>query len=113
MKTEEKLLELVQRLLAKTKTGETRWERTVWPDAFQTSFPNYVVRISARENERSYVISILNEVGTVIESADDADLEAAGSDLIVIGIMAELYGLARRDALGVDAVLDSLLSELA
>jgi hypothetical protein len=114
MKTEEKLLKLVQRLLDKTKAGETKWEETVWPDSFQTSFPNNVVRISKNENGAvtDYVISVLNEVGTAIESADDAELSKAFPRAEVYRIMSELYGIARRRALGVDAALDSLLSEL-
>jgi hypothetical protein len=113
MKTDEKLLKLVQKLLEKTNAGETRWEETVRPDTFQASFPNHVVWISTHQNSGAddYVISILNEVGVAIESADDNALSKAFPQSKVFETMRELYGLARRGALGVDAALDSLLSE--
>ena len=118
MSTEEKILKLVEGLLAKTKSGDVVWERTSSPDVFQAAFPSYTVRVSTRRSENQlealdYVVSILDEAGTTIERASDVDLTKALGGVSAYQLMQELYALARRQALGVDGALDTLLSELS
>jgi hypothetical protein len=116
MRTEEKLLKLFQRLHAKTKAGEIKWEQTSRSDVFQTAFPNYVVKLSARPSDSGeafdYFVSIVNENGVVLETASDIDISKAFPAVEAYKTMRELYDMARREALGVNAALDSLLGEL-
>ncbi len=119
MSTEEKILKLVQGLLAKTKSGDVIWERTSSPNVFQAAFPRYTVKISERGDGSepllvNYVVSILDESGTVIERASYLDdLAKKFPQMNNSGLMKELYSVARRQALGVDSALDTLLSELS
>jgi len=68
------------------------------------------VKLSPRSND--FVISIINEYGSVVETSDDVALAQAFPSSGVYAKMQELHELARREALGVDAALDSLLGEL-
>jgi len=118
MSTEEKTLQLVQRLHAKTKSGEVPWERTSRPGTFQAAFPNHIVKLSAFQNldtpdALDYVISVFDESGTILENASDVDLQKVSPGVKVFQLMEELYEAARRQALDVDSALDSLLSELS
>lgn len=113
---EEKLFRLVQRLNAKTLAGGVVWERTSTRNAFQTSFPTFVVRLAETWEEGAdapdYVISIRDESGLTIERATDVELTGAVPDSNAFSVMRDLYNLARRQALNVDSALDSLLTEL-
>src|SRR4051812_5441065 len=113
---EEKLFRLVQKLHAKTLAGGVVWERTSIRNAFQTSFPTFVVRVSELWEEGAdspdYAISIRDESGLTIERATDAELTKANPDSNAFPIMRDLYNMARRQALNVDSALDSLLAEL-
>ena len=115
MTTEERMLKLVQRLHLKTMTGEVSWQATSRAGVFQLAFPTHVVKLSVSRNEDDsldYVVSISNESGTVIESASDVDLKDVPPDIRSFTVMKDLYERARRQALGVDEALDSLLGEL-
>lgn len=117
MSTEERLLKLVQGLLAKTKSGDVVWERTSATDVFQAAFPRYTVKVSERGDASeplltNYVVSIFDEAGTIIERASYLDL-GKSSQVNNFELMKELYSVARRQALGVDGALDTLLSELS
>jgi hypothetical protein len=117
MSTEEKLLKVVQRLYAKTKAGEIPWEKTSGKGIFQAAFPSYVIKLSSRPNADNpealdYIASVVDESGIVIERASDLDLSKVASEGGVFSMMGELYTMARRQALGVDGALDSLLGEL-
>jgi hypothetical protein len=117
MKTEEKLLKIVQRLDAKTQAGEIRWEQTGRSNVFQTAFPSYVVKLTSTRNREGFddediIVSIVDESGLILESASDVDIKKAFPAVEAYATMKRLYDLARREALGVDAALDSLLGEL-
>jgi hypothetical protein len=114
MTTEEKIARIVQRLHAKTAAKEIKWERTSRSDVFQTALPNYVVKVSTTPSDQSmgldYVVSIVDASGAVLESASDVDVTKVFTQ--AYPMMKDLYEMARRSALGVDAALDSLLAEL-
>lgn len=117
MSTEEKILKLVQRLHTKTKDGEIVWEKTGGKDVYQVAFPNYTVKVFCRPNggdptALDYIVSIVDEAGSVIERASDVDISSAFPQVKALLMMRELYTLARRQALGVDSALDSLLADL-
>jgi len=116
LSTEARMLKLVRLLHAKTQAGELQWERTAYLNNFQSSFPSYVVRVSMKQGEADagpdYYVAIRDQEGTLIERAGDADIERAVPNSRAFVLMGELYSMARRQALGVNQALDSLLSEL-
>ncbi len=115
MTTEGRMLKLVQRLYAKTEVGEIQWERTSARDTFQSAFPNYVVRVFVRtepDSSPDYYVAIRDQAGTLIEQANDGEIDAAIPTAKAYHLMGGLYTMARRQALRVDKALDSLLGEL-
>jgi len=129
--TKQKLLELANRLLEKTRAGTQRWEASASDQAFLTSFPKYSVKIGRVLDDDGEnwvtVIWIYNEVGNEIEAArEDVLSERLGSPLSetfprhserlqapsVSDVLKELYDEARRSALNVEGVLDELLASL-
>jgi hypothetical protein len=54
MTAEEKLWQLVQRLAEKTAQGAVVWEATAAQNTYQTSFPQYSVRIVELDNQDDY-----------------------------------------------------------
>jgi len=89
-------------------------EQTGRSDVFQTALPSYVLRLATAQGRggEDYIVSIVDAFGTVLESASDVDVKKAFPAVQAYALMKELYEMARRSALGVDAALDSLLAEL-
>ena len=115
LSTEERMLKLIERLSIKTHEGQLHWERTANPSIFQTSFPSYVVRLNVRQEADStpdYVITVRGQDGTVLEQTSDVEISKAVPSSNAYTVMADLFARARRQALGVNEALDSLLSEL-
>ncbi|MGA2740849.1 MAG: hypothetical protein ABSG65_25855 [Bryobacteraceae bacterium] len=124
--TEEKVFELANRLLARTRAGTQHWEGSVSDQAFLTSFPKYSVKIGrvadADGENWLTVIWIYNEAGTEIEAVRQDELaeKLQGSRLLserlagpnVANLLKELYDAARRSALNVEGALDDLLASL-
>lgn len=99
------LLEKIEKL---TLSGALDWETTEHEYTYQTSFPNFSLRIFPDEND--YVISILNYQGIILESATDRDLSSFLSDAFIK--MKLIYESARGSALGTDKAIDEILTEL-
>jgi len=118
MTVEEKLWQLVQRLTDKTAEGSVSWEPTSNKSTFQTSFPKFsarVAEVAKPESESDYDIRVYDEAGRLLERATDVEMAKAVTDLAgakSFTMMRDLYTMARRQALGVDAALDELLSSL-
>jgi hypothetical protein len=115
--TEQRMLKLLRRLHAKTAQGQVQWEGTAKEGMFQSSFPNYVVRISVDSRGEGsapdYFLTIRNAAGRVVESTSDVAIDQGmNGPPQAFPLMKELHDMARRQALGVDKALDSLLSEL-
>jgi hypothetical protein len=117
MTVEERLWQLVRRLKDKTADGSVSWEPTPNKTTFQAAFPKFSVRIAeyAGENENDYEIRVYDEGGRLLERANDIEIARAiealqGSE--PFKTMKDLYTMARRQALGVEAALDELLSSL-
>ena len=106
---------LVERLHERTLINRLIWEKTVNAGVYQVVFGVHSIQVSKREDlddwgrllGHSFSIEIYDEEGTVIEEISSRDLEESASQKLK-----ELYELARRQAMGVDKILDSLLSEL-
>ena len=104
----QKMALLLQKLEKLTLSGNLDWEPTEKDNVFQTSFPNFSVRIYPEEED--YVISIFNSEGLLLESVTDPEL----SDILKDSFsrMKALYESSRGYALGTEKVLDDILNEL-
>lgn len=112
-----KLYTLVQRVSAVTKTGMRLWRETEADEVFQLSFTEYSIRVRKGESRSSqgmpeYFLSILNAVGDVVEEIGDEDGENPDVKAGLYQEMKEIFETARRQAMGVDQALDSILNEL-
>jgi hypothetical protein len=104
---------LINNLHRLTLQNKLEWRQTERDDVFQVSFPDYAVRLSVRQSRQQsdaleYVVSLVNDVGDMIDQVGDEDFE----DRSNYGVLKEMYEMARRSALGVDQALDSILSQL-
>ncbi len=108
---------LVQRLIDRTEQGKVAWEITPDHGTYQASFPNYSVRILTRTQYASYgpstdfVLTIHDEGGEMVDEITDIGLKESGFE-DAYKRMEHLYNEARRKAMGVDKVIDDLLSDL-
>ena len=106
--------ELVDALYEKTISGQINWEESEVPDAYQVSFPHYSVVIFTKHNEEhnatDYCLQIINEDGTIIETFCDLDFE--GIIPKAYDKLKEIHNVARRQVLGVEEALDTILSNL-
>jgi len=108
-----KFADLVERLIASTQNQSIHWNETSQGNIFQVSFKDYSVQIVCTyddENTCYYRLRIVNENGEVVDEISTYDLRdylpSAYSE------MEGLFSLARRNALGVDKALDSILDQL-
>src|SRR6266850_110416 len=104
---------LLQKLLVQTKMGRVKWERTVDDGVFQAGFPGYSIKMRKVFDEETYliIINIYNDEGSVVERITDNDVLTLGWSNAISAI-AELYETARRQAMGVENALDSLIASL-
>jgi hypothetical protein len=111
-----KLGRLASELIAATQQGRVSWQPTDLEDSFLCSLPGgtgavTITRNSSHSMLEYFRMDVLNPSGTVIDTA------SSGVDLFTTGdlpnpLLSELHDLARRDALNVDSLLDSMLDEL-
>ena len=111
-----RLGKLIQLLHQRTDEKKIVWEQTIDEDVYQVAFPRYIIQIGYKsvtrgfEEETDYFIRILNEDNKTIEEATDIDLESELEN--AYKTMENLHRSARRQAMGVDKALDSILSNL-
>jgi hypothetical protein len=114
--TDEKVFELANKLLERTKAGTQHWEATVSEQAFLTAFPKYSVEIGQVSDQygedSNIVIRIFNETGAEIETSRDDRLAQKLPSAGVYDVLGELYREARRSALNVDGALNELLASM-
>lgn len=118
----EKLYRLVEGISAKTETGNVDWETTINEGVYQTSLSNYSIQIrsenSYNSSDEDYILTILDAQGNVIEEVSDVSLNQNKdannrSHNNYFMMFKNLYGSARRQALGVEKVIDTLLDQFA
>jgi len=117
---EEKLVELVQKVERKTAVGGLQWEETAGHEEFQTTLATFVIRIRQEMNSQGfdYIISVVDSSGTTLESVSDGELSriARSSETLYsvnpYELMEKIFKNAKRQVLGVDRAIDSILSEL-
>ena len=120
--TENKLVTLVSKIETNTISDSLTWEATADQYEFQTTLANFVVRIGEQfdpddPDHPDYIIKIIDRDGNTLESATNADLvkmehEATFGRRHPYEVMQSIFKKAKRQALGVDKVIDSILSEL-
>jgi hypothetical protein len=111
---------LLEGVIANTKSGKMKWQESHLANRFDLNFPNSTISIQPTINnsglfdEEGFRITIYNGSGTQIETFSDYDIkdEWAEKQRSSIQDLKELYEDARRQALGVDIVLDELINQL-
>jgi hypothetical protein len=105
--------------LARSNEGKVRWEKTVDSGEYQAAFPHYSVRTFSRFNTEAdvedYFLQIFNDEGELVEEISDGEFSLMlGPTAVPSGfkVMKDLYEVARRTAMGVEAALDTILAEL-
>ena len=108
MASADRLLELAYTLLARSKSGAIKWVAAEGTDAFVYSGSKaaVVVRTQDRDGQAPYLMTLYDGAGSAVEGASSTDNDEWHF------VLADLYQLARRSALSIDEVLDSLLSDL-
>jgi len=115
---DEKLWSLVVELEMRSRLQQLKWEATA-----KRCLPNNSWRVCnpyrAGKSDLDlpdYVIKIINKEGQTVESASDAEFthlkKAFGEGFNPFFHMKNLFEAARRNALGGDTAIDSILSDL-
>jgi hypothetical protein len=115
----DKTVAFVQALVDRTNKGHVHWARTVDEGVFQASFPGYSVKVAKEsqydpeDQSTSYyhVIRIYDKDGSLVEEILVYQLNKRGWKEAHESV-ARLYEAARREAMGVEQALDTLLKEL-
>lgn len=106
---------LVERLIEKTKKGDLAWSESPEHGIYSISFKNYSLNIyikTNRENSNDDVfIQIVDSFGELTEEFSDIDLSKISPN-DWYNKMLDLYTSARRIALGADKALKDIISEL-
>ena len=108
---DKKLLTVLNKIHARTKTDVLEWEPSEDPNVFAAKVADYTISIErAPETARSpesFNVSIANSDGLVIEELDSYLAAKSGFDN-----MKEIFERARRHALDINGALDDLIREL-
>lgn len=112
-----KLVGMVQKIAQATSIGVVQWKETEIEDVFQISFSDNSVRIGERSSRSDpafseFYLSIFNIDGEIVEDIGDEDGNNQEERGVLYRALKDTYETARRQAKGVDQVLDSILSEL-
>ncbi len=108
-----KIAQLVELLSKNTIDSRINWEETDQTGVFQTSFPDYTVRIFPRQNytqDIDYIVQVINSNGELVEEVSDEDLTNHTDD--AYKLMKGMHEIARRQVMGVESALNSILNEL-
>ena len=115
----EKIIGIVRGLLTRSLAGSVSW-KDGGEDQFFTSIGNASVVVGLEDGPfgasplmpRHLTVKILNRGGSLVSSArGDRNLGALAQDEWN-ALVSDLYAVARRQALRVDAVLDEILREV-
>ena len=111
-----KVAQLVNLLSKNTIVGKITWEETEKTGVFQTSFPDYTVRLFPRQNPNEsqgamdFIVQVINSNGELVEEVSDEDL----SDYLEepYQLMKTMHEISRRQVMGVESAIDSILNTL-
>jgi|SRR5215813_1752748 len=113
-------LELFERLFQQTREGKLNWKDTVDKGTYVVSFKDYAVEILRADSQEgpdsAVVLGLRNAEGEIVERVDDFEVAQLfpndASRRSFFQKSEQLYELARRNALGADKALNSILNEL-
>ena len=114
----EKIAKLAESLIVNTQAGKVKWKESTFDEnTFEYSGPSSSITVSCQtrrdqhgEPEEDIVLKFYNDEGKLVESVSDVDLSSFIIDSYQY--MKSLYETARRQALGVESILDNLLVSL-
>jgi hypothetical protein len=106
-----KIFKIIRALHNRTISKEIEWEETGSGEDFQTSFSGVSLRVGHNPFDGSCNLQVYNGNGYLVEAIDQNEIQLEGfeNEATLIG---EVYNMAKRQAYGVDEVLDELLEEL-
>ena len=109
-----RLSRIVSVLILQTQSRNVQWSTTDDDEKFlyTGSGSSILVDTNRTLTPQPYWLKILNERGTVIENLHVMSGNPFVEDGALESQVVELYELARRSALQIDAVLDGVLEEL-
>ncbi len=113
MNESDKLLEALDRLIKKTRSGEINWEETLPDDAYMASLPSHSVSIGPVSDGQGVIVSLFDKSGSVFleQTATSAGVLNPGGSLLGSKIL-ELYRLVQANTPRL-LELDRFLEELA
>lgn len=111
----QKIVNLTKKIYQKSNDGSITWEATEQKNTYQVSFSDYSVRITKLPSKDfpdsdDYIIQIINSSGDIVEEMSDIDLKDSWDESF--SAMKSIHEVARRQVMGVEQALDSILSEL-
>lgn len=119
----EKALALVQRLYARTCEGKVDWEKTGDESQFVVQLGHFMLTLTQvpdaeYPDQPDFELAIVDETHTTIEQITNTMLRPVSDRLTEEGLrpyplMARTFEMARRKALGVDDVLETIIQGLA
>lgn len=112
-----KSFDLAVKLYTKTLANEITWSQSVDDDVFQISYPNFTIKIFERTSYNDsidIVLQIFNENAVLVEEITDVDITnfKGYNDDRAFKFMRKLLNQARAQAIGVESVIDNILSTL-
>jgi hypothetical protein len=110
MSDKEKLLQLIRRLQKATATGKLRWEKTARKDDFLASHGGLAINIYEGSQDDTIFLALLNSDGDLLQTISKHDFDTMVASSEADSLLNNMYQKARWQALGVEKVVDSLLS---
>lgn len=111
---DERMFELLSRLLDLTEKGRISWQETSRTGVFQTAFSSYSVQIQEyfdQEVEREFtILELYNQEGKIVDGISTGELSSVHPE--VSGNLYALFKEARRNARGLEDALNSVLGDL-
>ena len=103
-----KLLDIVDKLLERSKRRGVNWYASGEENTYSVTYSRSSFSIWSDEVEPKYYrIAAMDENAVEVDNLEFEDLDDIGYEVV-----SELYELAKRQCLGVDEVLDTLLQEI-
>lgn len=102
---------LISKLLLRTKEGRVDWRKTETEDTFQASFPSYAVRVwpelvnDGFGRSSGHCLALYDQDGDFIERTSEPEGQYGSA-------LSDLHSAARRQAMGYDKALDTLIEAL-
>ena len=105
---------LARKLLEQTRAGKLSWSDTDTEDQFLYS--GSVSGVLIDKYSSRYELALLNARGTLVErivaNAPEVDGGVSAAEAALFDLFEDLYEAARREALNVDKIIDSLINDI-